>query len=131
MRAKSLTHFTPQAETPEPDVLGHEGIQMNRLTHRIEINGRQIYLSYKEFRLLWLLLLYKGAIVRLKEIKEKLWHDPWTPMDGAIQCYISRLRQKLGHHFGALIQSVSGIGYKIESRTLGKPPQNPANLSAV
>ena len=118
-------------EYSQPEVIALEGIKMNRLTRMTEALGHQIYLSHKEFEILWLLLSYRGAIVRLKEIKEQLWRDPWSPMEGAVQCYVSRIREKLGRHLGALIQSVGVLGYKIEVSTLGKTPHPSADLTAV
>ena len=114
MRVKSL--ILSAGRSPQLKSIALEGIEMNRLTHSVRVSSRPIHLNYKEFQLLWLLLEYGGAIVRFREIKDYLWGDGYGSMESAICSYITRIKQKLGHHTSKIIHSVPGIGYRIETK---------------
>jgi len=102
----------------DPDILELEGIELNRRAHGVRINGKPVFLGYKEFQVLWLLFLYRGAIVRVRDINEKLWGDPFGAMEETVACLVGKIRGKLGSQGMALIQNVLGIGYKIDGRPM-------------
>ena len=126
MRTKSLIN-PGGGRSSHLESLEMEGIEMNRLSHVVRIHGRTVHLCYMEFQLHWILLEYKGAIVRLREIKEHLWGDEWKATDGAITSTIARIREKIGSLAGKMIQNIHGIGYRMEGklpRKISRPAQS-------
>lgn len=97
----------PQAQVRSPDVQDPRAHD-----HRLHC-GRPVYLRFKEFQLLWLLLQSKGTIVLYKDIRDKLWGTPMAPTGSVIRCYVSRIREKLGPWTASHIQNQPGMGYMI------------------
>ena len=102
-----------------PQTLEHDGIVLNRLSHEISVLGQPHHLCYKEFDLLWLLMECRGAIVRLKDIKELVWGHTWAVSEGTISRYVERICEKLGVETGKLIVSIPTLGYKLETPKSG------------
>src|SRR3989344_1814717 len=100
MTTKSLN--TPSGGAAEPEVLEHECIEMDRLAHQTRVFGKIIQLRYQEFEVLWLLLLYKGAVVRVRDINEKLYGDPYGEKEESVAGLISKIREKIGFQAGVL-----------------------------
>ncbi len=111
LRANALTSHS-DART-ESSIIAFKNIEINLPAHQVKVSGKNIKLRPKEFKLLWLLLSHQGSVVSLKNIKSSLWDDPLDSTDGAVQCYIARLREKLGPKIGPLIQNVHRQGYVI------------------
>lgn len=67
-----------------------------------------------EFKILWLLLINKGSIVKRETILDKIWS--WTGNDvddHTITVYIKRIKDKLGVN---IIRTVKGLGYIIDGK---------------
>ncbi len=118
LRTQSLISLSEDNPETAVSILKYEGLEINRSAHTLKVNGKPAHLCYKEFQILWMLLRKKEEVVRVKDIKAALWDDPLIPMDGAIQCYVTRIREKLGKEAGTFIQNIPGVGYKIASPEL-------------
>ena len=84
MQTKSLS--TPSGGAAEPEVLKHECIEMDRLAHQTKVFGKPVHLRYKEFKILWLLLRYQGAVVRVRDINENVYGDPFGEREQTSVC---------------------------------------------
>ena len=124
---QTKTPNTPSGGAAEPAVLEHECIEMDRLAHQTKVFGNPIQLRYKEFEILWLLLQYKGAVVRVRDINEKVYGDPFGEREQTVAGLVAKIREKIGFQAGSLIQNVMGIGYRIEGRTSRKSPREFSN----
>lgn len=125
MQTKSLN--TPSGGAAEPEVLKHECIEMDRLAHQTKVFGKPIHLRYEEFKVLWLLLRYRGAVIRVRDINEKVYGDPFGKREQAIAGLVAKIREKLGFQAGLLIQNVFGIGYRIEGQPSRKSTRESSN----
>lgn len=65
----------------------------------------------KEFELLYLLASNTEKVFKREEILDKVWGNDVVVGDRTIDVHIRRLREKLG---GNLIQTLKGVGYKLE-----------------
>lgn len=80
--------------------------------HIVQVSGKEISLSYKEFCLLTALLEAKGGAVKREELLYKVWGEYYGE-SRTLDVHIRKLRVKLGEA-GSMIQTVKNIGYKIE-----------------
>ncbi len=80
----------------------------------VEVSGKNISLSYKEYLLLKALLEANGTVVERGALLARVWGEFYTE-SRTLDVHIRKLRVKLGEA-GSLIKTVKGIGYKIDER---------------
>lgn len=90
--------------------IGELAVDVRR--HTVQVSGKEIFLSYKEFCLLTALLEAKGGAVKREELLYKVWGEYYGE-SRTLDVHIRKLRVKLGKA-GSMIQTVKNIGYKIE-----------------
>ena len=83
--------------------------------HTVEVGGTPVTLSLKEFKLLCLLLEKNGAVATRDEILTTIWGYSFDGESRTVDVHIRNLRQKLTEA-GEYIETVKGIGYKIERK---------------
>lgn len=79
----------------------------------VEAGGETISLSFREFRLLELLVRNRGRIVTRQMILDEVWGEDAFVTDRVVDVYIAHLRKKLGPR-GQWIVTVRGVGYSFE-----------------
>ncbi len=98
------------------DILEVGDLVMDTKQHLTRRGGREIYLTKKEFMLLELLMRRKGAVVSRGAIMEHVWDMNADPFSNTLESHILNLRKKISTKGKSpLIQTVPGVGYKIES----------------
>lgn len=98
----------------EPAELRLAGLVVDRLAHRVEIDGKPVDLTAREFRILELLALQSGRVVTRSMLLEQVWNYHFDPQTNVIDQHLSRLRQKLALVSDrSLIQTVRGAGYAL------------------
>ena len=96
---------------PREKVYQIGGLYVNPAKHIIEVSGKNVELSYKEYLLLMALLEADGKVVERETLLSKVWGEYYTE-SRTLDVHIRKLRVKLGEA-GGVIQTVKGIGYKI------------------
>ncbi len=86
-------------------------LYVNPSKHIINVSGKSISLSYKEYSLLMVLLEAEGNVVKRDELLSKVWGEFYEE-SRTLDVHIRKLRLKL-KEAGNLIQTVKNIGYKI------------------
>ncbi len=79
--------------------------------HIIEVAGKGVTLSYKEYSLLMALLEADGNVVDRETLLSRVWGEFYSE-SRTLDVHIRKLRVKLGSA-GDLIQTVKNIGYKM------------------
>ena len=80
-------------------------------------NGRDLYLSALEYRLLLVFLNNRGRILSRTQLLESIWDIGGDFVnDNTLTVYIKRLREKIEEdpQNPAIIKTVRGLGYKVE-----------------
>lgn len=80
--------------------------------HQVQVDGKDIMLTYKEFSLLELLAENSGAVLTRDILMERIWGMETDRENRTLDVHIRTLRAKLGEA-GSCIETVRGIGYKI------------------
>lgn len=77
-------------------------------------NGKSVYLTAKEFDLLYFLSSYKGQVFTKEQIYEKVWGYDNAPDASNLSSFIRKLRLKIEPHPDnpRYIITVWGVGYK-------------------
>ena len=89
-----------------------ENLELDLSSHIVQLNGKNIHLTLKEFELLRLFLQNKNRVFSRDEILEILWGYSYTKESRTIDIHIKTLRAKLGD-FSNYIQTIRGVGYKL------------------
>jgi DNA-binding response OmpR family regulator len=99
------------------DVLRAEGLALDVKARLVEVGGKPVALTRKEFDLLTLLLERRGDVVRHQTILDSVWGiDPAAGVDTeTLKTHVSTLRGKLGKALGGKIVAVRGIGYRFQA----------------
>jgi DNA-binding response OmpR family regulator len=87
--------------------------------HRVEVDGREVALTRKEFELLAALSRRPGAVVTRDELLADVWHTTWAGNQHTVDVHIGSLRGKLGDP--RFVKTVRGVGYRLCTEPLAPP----------
>ncbi|HGH7173505.1 TPA: response regulator transcription factor [Bacillus wiedmannii] len=97
----------------EENAMSLAGIEVNRLSRTVLVDGEEIILTHKEFELLVYLMENKGIVLSRQHLLDQLWGYDYYGDDRTVDTHIKKLRNKLGDrakHIGTVIR----VGYKFE-----------------
>ncbi len=83
--------------------------------YEASINGKPIYLTFKEFELLKFFLLNRGRVFTRDDLLDKVWGYDNYVGTRTVDIHVQRLRYKLGTPVGDMIVTVRNVGYKFAS----------------
>ena len=95
------------------DMLEYEGIEIDKMAHRVKVDGREIELSYKEFELLTFFMENKGIALSREKILNNVWNYDYFGDARTIDTHVKKLRSKMGEK-GEYVKTIWGLGYKFE-----------------
>ncbi|CAI9085174.1 DNA-binding response regulator [Candidatus Methylacidiphilum fumarolicum] len=91
-------------------------LTLNLVTREVFRGQKKIDLTAKEFSLLELLMRTPGRVFTRTQICEHVWNYHFDPGTNLVDVYIQKLRKKIDEfEEQKLIQTVRGVGYKIEA----------------
>ena len=97
---------------PQEEAVSAGPIRIFPEEHRVEVDGREVALTLKEYELLSMLLRNRGVVLTRDRLLEAIWGYSFDGENRTVDVHIRTLRQKLGPA-GDLIETVRGVGYKI------------------
>lgn len=109
-RIKAVLRRVKKEEPDEELSAGSLYVHMGK--HKVLADGQKVELTYKEFRLLCMLLESKGNVLTRDQLLTNIWGYDFDGETRTVDVHIRTLRQKLGA-CGSLIETVRGIGYRI------------------
>lgn len=98
---------------PEEETIVYKDIVLSKESHMVKAMGENITLTYKEFELLYHLLLNRGIVLSRDRLMNLVWGTDFEGETRTVDVHIRTLRQKLGK-CGEYIETVRNVGYKIE-----------------
>ena len=99
------------------ELLTYGPVTMDRLKHRVQITGKRLDLTPKEFQLLEHFLLHPEEVQRRTELLEKVWDMHFDPESNVVDVHVGNLRRKLHEAAGTqLIRTVRGVGFILQNR---------------
>lgn len=81
--------------------------------HKVEVKGKEIQLTYTEFRILQLLAENPGRAFTRQQIVDQVRGESYTVTERIVDVQMVSLRKKLGA-IGDWIETVRGVGYRFK-----------------
>ncbi len=91
------------------------GLTVDLAEHTVTADGERVVLTRKEFELLRLFLSSPGVVFTRETLLSSVWDTVFTGETRTVDMHIRTLRQKLGR-CGAMIETVRGVGYRLEGK---------------
>ena len=89
-------------------------LKLDQRKRQVFLNGSEIVLKPREFKLLEYLMLHSGQVVTRTMLLEHVWDYHFDPQTNIIDVHISRLRTKIDRDpSNPIIETVRGAGYRI------------------
>ncbi|WP_446899115.1 response regulator transcription factor [Clostridium sp. LBM24168] len=92
-----------------------DGLSINEEAHEVKIDGKDIYLSPKEFELLCYIIKNRDIVLTREKILDSVWGMDYYGDLRTVDTHVKRLREKLGDR-AYLINTVRGVGYKFGAK---------------
>ena len=97
----------------QEDIKDLDGIVIDKVAHKVLVDGKDVDMSMKEFELLVYLTDNAGVALSREKILNSVWNYDYFGDSRTIDSHIKKVRKKLGKK-GSHIQTVRGLGYKFE-----------------
>ena len=101
---RDITHHDEQDLPPLPS-----GLEIDLERYLVKMNGKEIVLPKKEFKLFALLFSKPENVFTREIILEEVWGDEVIVGDRTIDVHIRKLREKIGSDY---FITIKGVGYK-------------------
>lgn len=89
-------------------------VQMNTDSKTVTVGDRDIALTAKELSILELLMSNPNKLFSRERILNNIWGANSDPLTNVVDVYIGRIRKKLGKDEPSFIETVRGLGYRID-----------------
>ena len=100
-------------KTGPKDSISYGELMINEAGRRVELSGKTVVLTVKEFDLLTFLCYHKGQVFSREQLLESVWGYDYAGGTRTVDTHIKTIRLKLGS-YGSHISTVWGVGYKFE-----------------
>jgi DNA-binding response OmpR family regulator len=111
VRAVLRRRSGPLAEAPRPQVYRGARLVADFDAISIEVDGRAVRLTRREFELLQFLVQNKNRVLSRDRLLERVWGYDRFVETRSVDVHVGRLRAKLGAA-GPQIETVVGLGYR-------------------
>jgi len=98
--------------TEEKERLEISGLSLDHARRDVYVDGEPVKLTYKEYELLYFLMINAELALSRDKIIEAVWGYDFGGESRTVDMHIKTLRQKLGPS-GKLIKTVRNVGYKL------------------
>jgi len=98
-----------------PDILTFKDISINTTSRTVTHKNKPISLTLKEFMVLEYLMRNADKVVTRDELYSHAWDFADSSFSNTVDVHIKNLRKKI-HDNAKIIQTIRGVGYKMESK---------------
>lgn len=101
-----------QEGQPDTDISRNIGsLSIDQRSRRVLLSGVEVYLTAKEFELLYYLAADPGAVFQRREILRAVWDSDWYGTTKTVDAHVAAIRKKLGDP--RWIEAVRGVGFRL------------------
>ncbi len=111
------------AQTTRPDrdkVIKVGDLAIDPVRCEVELAGRLLALTFKEYELLKLLATNEGKVFTRESLLNEIWGYDYYGGDRTVDVHIRRLRSKIEDPIHSFIETVRNIGYKFKESGLAR-----------
>jgi len=94
-------------------------VTLNTNAKTVSVDDQFISLTAKELAILELLMSNPDKLFSRERILNNIWGSNVDPLTNVVDVYIGRLRKKLGKVDTPFIETVRGMGYRVDLRVRG------------
>jgi two-component system OmpR family response regulator len=95
------------------EILRAGPITLDQARREVTINEAQVELTLKEYELLRLFLLHPRRVLPRQLILDRVWGYDFYGTENNVEVYVGYLRRKLSDDDHQLIETVRGVGYRL------------------
>jgi DNA-binding response OmpR family regulator len=99
------------SEPPRLERIEHLGLTLDRVRHRVFVDGNPLHLTPTEFKLLWELASRPGFVLSRNELSQVCRGTMSTLHTRTVDAHIKAIRRKLAG-YASFIETVHGVGYR-------------------
>ena len=111
-RLRALARRVAERVQPTP-LLKNGPIELDEVRRVVQVDGRTVTLSPREFSLLECLLRHPGQLLTRDQLLDAAWPFDVIVTPNTVEAYVHRLRERLGPDAGARIMTERGVGYRL------------------
>lgn len=101
-------------------ILTVDDVSMNRDSKEVRVGDMSVAVTAKELAVLELLMANPEKLFSRERILNNIWGLSIDPLTNVVDVYVGRLRKKLGKDNKPFIETVRGLGYRIDPGVLSK-----------
>lgn len=102
-------------KTSLPLELKAQSMTLNPAKKMVLKNDREVKLTLKEYSLLEYLMRHPNQVINREQILSSVWDFAFDSFSNVVDVHITNLRKKIGDKNGKILETVRGMGYKINS----------------
>lgn len=91
-------------------ILRHGGLSLDLRTRELNVEGRMVELSSREFAIIEVFLRNPGHVLSREQLLSQVWGYDHDPNSNVVEVYIRYLRNKIGPE---RIRTIRGAGYQL------------------
>ncbi|MBO7449233.1 MAG: response regulator transcription factor [Clostridiales bacterium] len=116
VRIEAVLRRSGKSSVTKEDKTTYKNIVMDNLRKAINVNGKDIVLSAKEYSILELLLNNPDKLFSKSNLYESVWNEKYLDDDNIIKVHLSNIRTKLkeADPDTDYIETVWGMGYRLK-----------------
>ncbi|WP_291648899.1 response regulator transcription factor [Clostridium sp.] len=114
---RRYTRFSSLTTNDNQYVIIVGGLELNKASKLVTINGKEAKLTPLEFKILSLLMSNLGRVFSIEEIYERVWNEAPYNVD-TVTVHIRRIREKIevDPRNPQYLKVVWGVGYKVDKK---------------
>ena len=90
-------------------------ITLNSTTKKVFKNNKEVKLTLKEFNMLEYLMRHPNQVMNREQITANIWDFAFDSFSNVVDDHVTNLRKKIGDKNGRILETVRGIGYRINA----------------
>lgn len=97
------------------DVVSCKNVDIDLNLGKVFVDNKEVFLTKLEYKILTNLFMNQNKLITREEILNDIWDIAGNFVnDNTLTVYIKRIREKIGDKDGKIIETVRGIGYRVE-----------------
>ncbi len=99
------------------DTINHKGLEINTVSHKVFVDGKEVQLTTKEYELLLFLAVNPNVVFTKEHILEKIWGFSYSGDSATVPVHVQKIRKKIEKDptNPSYIETIWGTGYRFNA----------------